>query len=81
MKKLPQYLAECPQHCWNSKTQLFDAHLFQRQDDGSVVFTQSYAITPHVFASIMADMKKAYEAFEDDTIGARVIVLKKTGEG
>jgi hypothetical protein len=79
MKKLPQYLAECPQHRWNSKTQLFDAHLFQRQEDGSIVFTQSYAITPHVFAAIMADMKTAYAAFEATTKGAQVIPMKKAG--
>ena len=80
MKKLPQYLAECPQHSWNSKTQLFDSHLFQRQEDGSIVFTESYAITPHVFAAIMADMKKAYAVFEATTKGAQVIQMKK-GEG
>jgi hypothetical protein len=63
MKKLPQYLAECPQHRWNSKTQLFDAHLFQRQEDGSIVFTESYAITPCVFNQIIKDMIAAQQEY------------------
>lgn len=77
MTKLPQYLAECPDHVWNQKAQLFEARLFYTQENGQRVYTDTFSIQPHVFAAIMADMKTAYAAFEADTKSAQVIPMKK----